>query len=41
MQRDLKLCFVASEAPDAQAAQRVLIARYGQLPIEEASVRVA
>jgi len=35
------ICFVASIAPDAEAARQKLVARYGDVPYEDADVIVA
>lgn len=41
MKTDLKLAFVASDAPIAQSARTELIARYGGVGVEEADIIVA
>lgn len=41
MSTDLRLSFVASNAPAAQTALRGLVERYGNVPMEEAEVIVA
>ena len=40
-EKHLAICFVSSTAPDAEAARQKLIARYGDVPIEQAQVIVA
>ena len=38
---DAKACFMASDMPEAQAALKALVARYGQRPLAEAACIVA
>ena len=41
MAPNLRLAFAAAKRPEAQAARRVLIGRYGDTPVEQADVIVA
>ena len=41
MASNLRLAFAAAKRPEAQAARRVLIGRYGDTPVEQADVIVA